>query len=178
MWGCSPHAPGNSGCCIPNCASRRRKKAKKRKYFAPPFHKKYAQFYARRASFGIKRPAFTRGHGGGVSPHIQLHTSQICVTFMLERASCKMQHPCCRAGRAEKPHRKKGCFFKRKRPRLCATVEGGFVQKGCYSCVASAGKLGISGQTGVCPASMASAILLSISACLRSFAAFSAGGSF
>ena len=70
------------------------------------------------------------------------------------------------------------CFFKRKRPRLCATVEGGFVQKGCYSCVSSADKLGISGQTGVCPASMASAILLSISACLRSFAAFSAGGSF
>ena len=24
-----------------------------------------------RASFGIKRPAFTRGHGGGVSPHIR-----------------------------------------------------------------------------------------------------------
>ena len=43
LWGCSPHAPGNMGCCIPNCASRRRKKATKRKYFAPPFHKKYAQ---------------------------------------------------------------------------------------------------------------------------------------
>ncbi len=25
------------------------------------------------ASFGIKRPAFTRGSGGGASPHIQLH---------------------------------------------------------------------------------------------------------
>ena len=28
-------------------------------------------FYARKAQFGIKRPAFTRGHGGGVSPHIR-----------------------------------------------------------------------------------------------------------
>ena len=29
------------------------------------------KFYARRAEFGIKRPAFTRGHGGGASPYIQ-----------------------------------------------------------------------------------------------------------
>ena len=71
LWGCSPHAPGNMGCCIPNCASRRRKKATKRKYFAPPFQKNMRKFYARRAEFGIKRPAFTWGHGGGASPHIR-----------------------------------------------------------------------------------------------------------
>ena len=37
-----------------------------------------------RAQFGIKRPAFTRGHGGGVSPHIQPHTLQTCADFMPE----------------------------------------------------------------------------------------------
>ena len=31
LWGYSPHAPGNMGCCIPNCALRRRKKAIKKK---------------------------------------------------------------------------------------------------------------------------------------------------
>ena len=29
MWGCSPHTPGNIGCCIPNCASRRINKQRK-----------------------------------------------------------------------------------------------------------------------------------------------------
>ena len=42
---------------------------------------KHTHFYARKAQFGIKRPAFTRGHGGDVSPHIQPHTLQTCAGF-------------------------------------------------------------------------------------------------
>ena len=34
---------------------------------------KHTHFYARKAQFGIKRPAFTRGHEGNVSP-ISHHT--------------------------------------------------------------------------------------------------------
>ena len=40
LWGCSPHAPGNMGCCIPNCASRRRKKAIEKKIFCSAFSQK------------------------------------------------------------------------------------------------------------------------------------------
>ena len=32
---------------------------------------KHTHFYARKAQFGIKRPAFTRGHRGDASPHIR-----------------------------------------------------------------------------------------------------------
>ena len=35
------------------------------------FTKNMRKFYARRASFGIKRSAFTWGYGGGASPHIR-----------------------------------------------------------------------------------------------------------
>ena len=45
---------------------------------------KHTHFYARKAQFGIKRPAFTRGHGGGVSPHIQPHTLQTWADVMPE----------------------------------------------------------------------------------------------
>ena len=42
---------------------------------------KHTHFYARKAQFGIKRPAFTRGHGGDASPHIRPHTLQTCGGF-------------------------------------------------------------------------------------------------
>ena len=47
------------------------KKQRKENILLRLFTKNMRKFYARRAQFGIKRPAFTRGHGGGVSPHIQ-----------------------------------------------------------------------------------------------------------
>ena len=42
---------------------------------------KHTHFYARKAQFGIKRPAFTWGYGGDASPHIQPHTLQTCAGF-------------------------------------------------------------------------------------------------
>ena len=47
------------------------KKQRKENILLRLFTKNMRKFYARRAEFGIKRPAFTRGHGGDASPHIQ-----------------------------------------------------------------------------------------------------------
>ena len=47
------------------------KKQRKENILLRLFTKNMRKFYARRAEFGIKRPAFTWGHGGGVSTHIR-----------------------------------------------------------------------------------------------------------
>ena len=60
-----------------------------------------------RASFGIKRPAFTRGHGGGASPHIQLHPLQTREAFLLKGAPCGMQHPMLPGAWGEQSHKPK-----------------------------------------------------------------------
>ena len=77
------------------------------------------------ASFGIKRPAFTRGHGGGAGPHIQLHPLQTREVFLLKRASFGVKgfafaRVCGRNPGAENVHfrrnkaywyGRRGCFF-------------------------------------------------------------------
>ena len=75
LWDCSPHAPGNMGCCIPNCASRRRKKAIEKENAATLFQaqrlfssSKLHQHCAKR-TMGVALPL--PGCGGGISPHIQ-----------------------------------------------------------------------------------------------------------
>ena len=60
-------------------------KSNEKKIFCSAFSQKnMRKFYARRAEFGIKRPAFTRGYGGGASPHIQPHPFQSWADFMPE----------------------------------------------------------------------------------------------
>ena len=47
------------------------------KHFKQFFSVFYTCFMPARASFGIKRSAFTRGHGGGVSPNIQRPSTNV-----------------------------------------------------------------------------------------------------
>ena len=80
LWGCSPHALGNMGCCIPNCTLRRRKKATKRKYFAPPFHKKIcASFMPEGQNLGLNALRLREGMGAAQAPissHILFNPGQ------------------------------------------------------------------------------------------------------
>ena len=53
------------------------KKQRKENILLRLFTKNMRKFYARRAEFGIKRPAFTWGHGGDASPHIQRPSTNV-----------------------------------------------------------------------------------------------------
>ena len=69
----------NIHCCRGRGASSPTKQSPQIQKPLRQFSKHFKQFFSvfctcfmpARASFGIKRPAFTRGHGGGVSPHIR-----------------------------------------------------------------------------------------------------------
>ena len=102
LWGCSPHARGNMGCCIPNCASRRRKKATKRKYFAPSSHKKYAQVLCPKGHHLELNALRLRGGMGAAQAPISDAPLRMCVSLA---RSAQWEWPChCRGvGAASAP---------------------------------------------------------------------------
>ena len=70
--------PRQHGMLHPKLRLTAQKKSNEKKIFCSVFSQKIcASFMPERASFGIKRPAFTRGHGGGASPHIRRPSTNV-----------------------------------------------------------------------------------------------------
>ena len=68
------------------------------------------KFYAQRALFGIKRPAFTWGHGDGASPHIR---RRCCECAQVLRGAHGGSGPATAGvwGRHQPPHSKTSALF-------------------------------------------------------------------